>query len=142
MWAFSAYLSKNKKQILADPDQQRPSHMSPNAGGGKAAGSQPMRTAVHITRHGAQCKFWRSNSIFNLCLGSSLDLTCSRRVRCGRGGAQQRHLTRHRNRRAALCTRLGHRELARRDRRQLGRGGGGGVRGVGRVVECPSIYIQ
>jgi hypothetical protein len=67
-------------------------------------------------------------------------LTC-RRVGCGRGRAQQRDLTRHRNRRAALCTRLGHRELARRDRRQLGRGGGG-VRGVGRVVECPSIYIS
>ncbi len=44
-------------------------------GGGEAAGSQPMRTAVHITRHGAQCKFWRSNSIFNLYLGSNHEVT-------------------------------------------------------------------
>jgi hypothetical protein len=38
------------KEILSIlSDQQRPSYMSPNAGGGGVAGSQPMRTAAHIT---------------------------------------------------------------------------------------------
>ena len=38
---------KEMSSILAD--QQRPSYMSPNAGGGGGvAGSQPMRTAVHM----------------------------------------------------------------------------------------------
>ncbi len=37
--------------------------MSPTAGGGGVAGSQLMRTAVHIKWHGAQIpKLWRSNS--------------------------------------------------------------------------------
>jgi hypothetical protein len=38
------------------------SYMSPNAGGGGVAGSQPMSTAVHRSPN----KLWRSNAIFNL----------------------------------------------------------------------------
>ncbi len=39
-------------------DQWGSSYMSQNAGGGDGvAGSQPMRTAVHITWHGAQINF-------------------------------------------------------------------------------------
>ncbi len=38
--------------------------MSPNAGVGGVAGSQPMNTAVHRSPN----KLWRFNSIFNLCL--------------------------------------------------------------------------
>jgi hypothetical protein len=39
-----------------------PSYMSPNAGGGGVAGSQPMSAAVHRSQN----KLWRSNYIFNL----------------------------------------------------------------------------
>ncbi len=53
---------KEMSSIL--PDQQRPSNMSANSGGGGVSGSQPMRTAMHITWHGAQINFGDQHHIY------------------------------------------------------------------------------